>query len=151
MKVQVKRAFKSYFFVIKKAVKKQTSSAWIFLQPAIQVCRGAYISYFKINAPIFCCPLFLEEYLNPQVRINKMVNEHTADYHSNPSELTSRIHPWKYICESKNWIFTHAPKQNFPPGSYHNHSSRGKFPISSKNLYPKRVGGGLWSWQNDQN
>ena len=29
---------------------------------------------------------------NPQVGINKMVNEHTVDYHPSPSELTSNIH-----------------------------------------------------------
>ena len=86
------RAFKSYFLSLKKTIKKQTSSAWIFLQPPMQVCRSAYIPNFKINAPIFCCPLFFKEYLNPQVRINKMINEHNVDYHPNPLELTSRIH-----------------------------------------------------------
>ena len=35
---------------------KQTGSACNFLQLLIQVCRGSYIHYFKINAPIFCCP-----------------------------------------------------------------------------------------------
>ena len=103
-KYRSREFLKVIFLSLKKAVKKQTSSAWIFLQPAIQVCRGAYISYFKINAPIFCCPFFFEEYLNPQVRINKMVNEHTADYHSNPSELTSRIHPQIFLWTSKGFI-----------------------------------------------
>ena len=46
----------------------------------------------------FCCPLFFEEYLNPQVRITKIVNEHTVDYHPSPSGLTSRIHPLKFLC-----------------------------------------------------
>ena len=31
----------------------------------------------------------------------------------------------KCICESKNWLFTHALKQNSPPGFYH-HNSRQK-------------------------
>ena len=57
------------------------------------VCRGAYIPYFKINAPICCCPFFSENYLNPQARISKMVNKHTVDYHPSPSELISRITP----------------------------------------------------------
>ena len=35
---------------------------------------GPSIPYFKINASLFCCPLFSKQYLNPQVRINKMVN-----------------------------------------------------------------------------
>ena len=61
MKVQVKRAWRSYFFVTKKVIKKQTSSAWNFLQPSMQVCRGAYIPCFSINALIFCCPFFYKE------------------------------------------------------------------------------------------
>ena len=93
------------------------------------MCRCAYIPYFKINAPIFCCFIFSEECFNPQVKIYKMLNEHTVDYHSSPSEFTSKIHQFiflwnpngfispeyllifigvkitgKYICELKNWI-----------------------------------------------
>ena len=79
MKVQVKRVFKGYFFVTKKTIRKQTVSAWNFLQPSIQVCRGAYISYFKIKAPIFCCFIFFEECFNPHVRIYKMLNKHTVN------------------------------------------------------------------------
>ena len=45
---------------------------------------------FKINPPFYCCPLFSENHLNPQVR--KMVNKHTVDYHPNHSQLISRIH-----------------------------------------------------------
>ena len=66
--------FWKLFFVTKKVIKKQRSVAWNFLQPPIPVCRGIYIPYFKINTPIFCCPLFSGNYLNLQVRINKMVN-----------------------------------------------------------------------------
>ena len=104
MKVQVKRALKSYFFVIKRRIKKQTGSAWNFLQFPIQMCRGAYIPYFKINAPIFCCSIFLEECLNPQFRINKMLNEHTVDYQPSPLELTSRIQPLIFLWTSKGFI-----------------------------------------------
>ena len=68
--------------------KKQTGFARNFLQPLIQVCRGTYIPYFRINATIFCCPLFFEEYLNPQVRINKMLNEYSVNYHTSISEAT---------------------------------------------------------------
>ena len=32
--------------------------------------------------------LFSENYLNLQVRINKMVNKHTVDYHPSPSQIT---------------------------------------------------------------
>ena len=60
--------------------------------------------YFKINAPIFCCPLFSENYLNPQVKINKMVSKHTVYYHPNPSQLTSRIHSLIFLCTPKRYI-----------------------------------------------
>ena len=44
--------------------------------------------------------------LNPQVRINDMVNEHTVDYHPSPSELTSRIHPLVFLWTTKGFIFS---------------------------------------------
>ena len=69
----------------------------------MQVCRGAYIC-FRINAPIFCCSIFFEECLNPQIRISKMVNEHTVDYHPSPSELTSRIHPLIFLWTPRGFI-----------------------------------------------
>ena len=62
------------------------------------------ISYFKINAPIFWCPPFSENYLNPQVRINKIVNKHSVDYYSSLSQLTSRIHPLIFLWTSKGFI-----------------------------------------------
>ena len=103
-KVQVKRAFKSYFFCHKKVIKRQTGSAWNFLQLPIPVYRGVVIPYLKINAPIFCCPLFFKNYLNPQVRINKIVNKHTVDYHPSPSQLTSRIHTLIFLWATKEFI-----------------------------------------------
>ena len=121
------------------------------------MCRGVYIDYLKTNPPIFCCSLFSENYLNPQVKINKMVNKHTVDYHPSPSQLISSIHYLIYLWTLKGFIrsesslnfflnlyillwlqksfkfmvlrllqinfwvkklnlfiFTHAPKQNFP-------------------------------------
>ena len=56
------------------------------------------------NPPIFWCPLFSENYLNPQVRINKMVNKHTVDYHPSPSRLISRIHPLIFLLTPKGFI-----------------------------------------------
>ena len=88
----------------KKVREKQTSSGWNFFQPPIPVCRGGYIPHFKINAPIFCCPLFSENYLNPQVRINKMVNRHTVHHHPSPSQLTSRINPFIFLWTPKAFI-----------------------------------------------
>ena len=88
MRVRVKRAFKSYFLSPKNVLKSQTGSGWNYLQSPIQVCRDAYIPYFIIKAPVFCCPLFLKEYLNPQVRINEMISEHFVNYYSSTSQLT---------------------------------------------------------------
>ena len=51
--------------------------------------------------------------LNPQVRISKMVNEHTVDYHPSPSELTSRIHPLIYLWTAKGFIFSPEYFLNF--------------------------------------
>ena len=85
------REFSKDTFYQQKEQKKQTDSTCNFLQPPIQVGRGAYIPYFKINAFIFSCSFFFEEYLNPQVKINKMVDEHTVNYHPTPLELISRI------------------------------------------------------------
>ena len=110
MKVQVKRAFKSNFLVTKKVIKMETGSAWNFLQRPIPVCRGAFIPYFKISGSIFCWPLFSENYLNPQVKINRMLNKHTVDYHPNPSQLTPRIHPLIFLWTFKGFI---SPKYLF--------------------------------------
>ena len=60
--------------------------------------------YFKISASILCRFIFFEECLNPQVRINKMVNEHTVDYHPSPSEFTSWIHPLIFLWTPKEFI-----------------------------------------------
>ena len=65
--------------------------------------------HFKINNPIFCCPLFSENYHNPQVRINKMVNKHTVDYHPSHSQLIWRIHAV---------IFLRTPKWFVSPESF---------------------------------
>ena len=93
------------FFVTKKVIKKQTGSVWNFLQLPIPVCRGANTPYFKINAPIFCCPLFSENYLNTQVRINKRLNKHNVDYHPSLSQLRSRIHPVIFVWPLKGFTF----------------------------------------------
>ena len=73
--------------------------------------RWISIHYFKINPPLFYCPLFSENYLNPQVRINKMVNKHTVDYHPSYSQLISRIH---FL------IFLRTPKGFISPESFLN-------------------------------
>ena len=55
-------------------------------------------------SPILYCPLFSENDLNPQVRINKMVNKHTVDYHPIPSQLISRIYPLIFLWIPKGFI-----------------------------------------------
>ena len=60
--------------------------------------------YFKISNPIFCCPLFSENYHNPQVRINKMVNKHTVDYHPSHSQLIWRIHAVIFLWTPKWFV-----------------------------------------------
>ena len=114
MKVQVKKAFKSYFFVIKKVIQKLEKLCMKFLQLSIKVCRGAYIPYFKINVLIFCCSLFFEEYLNTQVRINKMVFEHTIDYHPSFSKLTSTKHHPTFLWSPKRLISPEYFSNIFP-------------------------------------
>ena len=53
MEAQVKRAFKSFYFLpLKETIKKQTSSAWSFLQQPMQLCSGGSIPHFEINAPL---------------------------------------------------------------------------------------------------
>lgn len=74
----------------KKTTKKQTSPEWNFLQPPI-VCSRCLITLFQNKCPFyFACPFF-KEYLNLEVRINKMENEHSVNPHPIPSWLTSRI------------------------------------------------------------
>ena len=51
--------------------------------------------------------------LNPQVKINKMINEHTVNYHPSPSELTSRIHPLIFLWTPRGFIFTPECFLNF--------------------------------------
>ena len=43
-------------------------------------------------------------HLNPQVRINKMVNKHTVDYHPSPLELTSKIHTLIFLLTCKWFV-----------------------------------------------
>ena len=60
---------------------------------------------------IFCCPIFYENYLNPQVKIKKMINKHTVDYQPSSSQLVSRI---------PSLIFLWTPKGFISPESFFN-------------------------------
>ena len=59
---------------------------------------------FQNQSPIFYCPLFSENYLNTQARINKIVNKHTSDYHPSPSQSISRIHTLIFLWTPKGFI-----------------------------------------------
>ena len=102
MKVQVKRAFKSYFLSLRKQKETRQALHEIFFN--LQY-KCAYILCFKINASIFCCFNFFEECLNPQVRINKMAKEHTVNYDPSPSEFISRTHRLIFLWTPKGFIF----------------------------------------------
>ena len=52
---------------------------------------------FQNQRPFILLPLFFKECLNPQVRINKMVNEHKVNSYHSTSGLTSRIHPLIFL------------------------------------------------------
>ena len=101
MKVQVKRAFKIYFFVTKNFLHFQNFVLIFFFHTSVQRCL--YL-LFQNQCLHFLLPLFFEEYLNPQVRINIMVNKHTADCHPSPSQLTLKIHPLIFLWTPKVFI-----------------------------------------------
>ena len=156
MRVRVKRAFKSYFLSPKNVLKSQTGSGWNYLQSPIQVCRDAYIPYFIIKAPVFCCPLFLKEYLNPQVRINEMVSEHFVNYHSSTSQLTQE-YTLSYFFGLLRRLFFQNIFYFFSSETAYSTYSR-KLPILLRQCFLKiylnflKGGGrdrGLWNWKND--
>ena len=60
--------------------KSHTDFTWNFLHLAVQVYRGTLIPNLKINVPFLCYPFFFK-YINPAIRINKIVKKHTANYH----------------------------------------------------------------------
>ena len=72
MKVQVKRALKSYFFCHQNSNKKEERLYMKFSSPPNTSVKSSIWD----QLPIFCCHFFFEENINPQVRINKMGNEH---------------------------------------------------------------------------
>ena len=56
---------------------------------------------------------FCMKCLNSQVRINKMVNEHTVEYHPSPSKLTSRTHSLILLWTPNGFIFSPECFLNF--------------------------------------
>ena len=54
-----------FFFVTKKIIKTQKSSAWKTLQPPMLGCSRCLTPYLKINTVLCWCPTFFKEYLTP--------------------------------------------------------------------------------------
>ena len=111
-----KGAFKS-FFCPQNKIKLHD----IYFNPPMQAYKGTSIPHFKINAPFSFCPL---QYLIACISINKMVKEHTVDYHPSPSVLTSRIHRFIFT-----WTLKALPL------------SKTFVEFSIKPLYPTMAGG----------
>ena len=62
--------------------------------------------------------LFSENYLNPQVRINKMVNKHTVDYHPSPSQITCKGTPFHISLDSGGGLSLQNLSWVFPKSVY---------------------------------
>ena len=107
VEVQVKRAFKSYSFFVTQKNNTKADRACIKFSSAPNtsmqlVPQSSPIS--KSTPSLFGCSLFSKEYLNPQVKINKMVNQHSVDYRTSPSGLPSEIHPIIFLQTLKGFI-----------------------------------------------
>ena len=90
MKVLVNRTFKSYSFLPpQKLTKSRQALHEIFFIPSrsVQLCLNPLSQNQRPS-----CPLYYEEYLNRQVGINNLVNEHSVDYNPSLSGLISGIH-----------------------------------------------------------
>lgn len=81
--------------------KKQTDSAWKFLQPPMQVWRGASILHFKSNAPVSVDPSFSNIHDSGQYQQNG--KRTYCWYCSVPSP--SRIHLFIFLWTTKVFIF----------------------------------------------
>ena len=133
--------------------------------------------YFKISPP-FSAVLFTEKYLNPQARINKMVNKYTVDYHPCLSQSISTIHTLIFLWTPKGFISPESFLNFFlnlynPPWLQKSFKFSGKITantfVSQKiesvqfyscphaKLYRRFLslfswgGRGLWSWKQYQN
>ena len=88
------------FFLNKTTIKNETSSAINFPLPSITV----FSMFFKISTHLFCCIFITEEYVNPQVRIDKMINDQGVNYHPSPLELLLRIFLLDFLKISQSFV-----------------------------------------------
>ena len=49
-----------------------------FASTQIQACSGVSIAYFQYQHPFLLLPLFIKEYLKPQIRTIKLVNQQSG-------------------------------------------------------------------------
>ena len=84
MKLQVKRAFKSYSFLL---IKIQTDSAWNWPQLQILVCSNCLNPLLQNQCPLILLPPFS----NPRTNI------FSFNTHPSPWGLTSRKHPLIFL------------------------------------------------------
>ena len=96
IKVQVKRAFKSYSKKDRLCMKFPST-----LSTNVQRCL---YSIFQNQSLYFLLSHLFWKYLYPQVKINKMVNKNTVEYHPSLSKLISRIHPLIVLWTPKGFI-----------------------------------------------
>ena len=169
-----KESFKNLgFFVTKKAIGKQTGSAQNFLHPPTQVPRGAYIPYFKINAPFFASQSFSKNvFISGQDQQNGKqtycwLPAHSfrinfKDMHVSPEyflNFSPNLYIPKWFQKHFNFVVLRLMENTFvikktwicsfllmPQVK----SSPG-FYHRQKFIYPQQTGEGLWSWKNDQN
>ena len=96
----------------------------IFFNPQWKYKRWAKSIFLK-QRPIFLRASSFGEYLNLQYRINKIVSQHSVDYHPSPSRLVLMIHSLIYsdyslrllkayltpeylLIFSQTWMFHHG-------------------------------------------
>ena len=89
------RLYMNFFFNLNSSVQR-------CLYPLFR----SQCSHFMLS--LLFWKLSSENYLNSQVRINKMVNKHTVDYHPSSSQLTSKIYPLRFLCTPRGFIFSES-------------------------------------------
>ena len=87
LKYKSREFLKTIFFVAKKNQESRQGLHEIFFNLHYK-CTEVLLSPISKSTPYYLLLIFFEECLNPQVRINKMANEHTIDYRPSLSELT---------------------------------------------------------------
>ena len=85
-----RKLLKAVLFCHQKNIKGDNHYMKFPSSPNNSVYQVSRHSLFQSHHSLFCRPLFLKKYHNPQVRINKNVNKHSVNYHFRnlPSHLS---------------------------------------------------------------